>query len=182
MRTVRREPPPSQPMPMAPGADATTVRAPLIQALIPLGLRAVEEALQAEVTPLAGPLYAREATPSGVVRWGTQPGSVYLADQKLPIAVPRVRESAPWRCRWRRTRRCRPRAARMWGSFAACWAGSPVGSTKPPPPCPKRLAWRGPVCRGGSSGPVPGRFSGSKSAGIDDAEWLVLVLDGKLPR
>jgi len=26
----------------------------------------------------------------GVVRWGQQPGSVYLADQKLPIPVPRV--------------------------------------------------------------------------------------------
>jgi len=27
-----------------------------------------------------------------VVRWGQQPGSVYLADQKLPIPVPRVRD------------------------------------------------------------------------------------------
>src|SRR5205823_7794612 len=27
-----------------------------------------------------------------VVRWGQQPGSIYLADQKLPITVPRVRD------------------------------------------------------------------------------------------
>ncbi|MCC7196395.1 MAG: hypothetical protein IT356_12650 [Gemmatimonadaceae bacterium] len=79
-------------MPMAPGADATTVRVALIHApihaLIPLGLRAVEEASQAEVTVLAGPRYAREAAPSGVVRWRAQPGSVCLTDQKLPVAVP----------------------------------------------------------------------------------------------
>ena len=28
----------------------------------------------------------------GVVRWGQQRGSVYLADQKLPVPVPRVRD------------------------------------------------------------------------------------------
>ena len=97
MRTVRRTASTGQPVqPVQPvpveveGATAVTVA--MIQALIPLGLRAVEEVLQAEVTALAGPRYARAETPSAVVRWGAQRGSVYLADEKLPIAVPRVRD------------------------------------------------------------------------------------------
>ena len=40
---------------------------------------------------LAGPRYARADGTPHVVRWGRQPGSVYFADQKLPIQVPRVR-------------------------------------------------------------------------------------------
>lgn len=60
----------------------------LIQALIPLGLQAVGEALDAEVTALAGTRYCRTGGRPGVVRWGQQPGSVYLADQKLPVPVP----------------------------------------------------------------------------------------------
>ena len=63
-----------------------------IRALIPLGLAAVGEALEAEVTALAGPRYARQDGHPTQVRWGRQRGSVYLADQKLPIAVPRVRD------------------------------------------------------------------------------------------
>ena len=66
----------------------------LIQALIPLGLQAVGEALDAEVTALAGTRYCRTGGQAGVVRWGQQRGSVYLADQKLPIPVPRVRDRA----------------------------------------------------------------------------------------
>jgi len=60
----------------------------LIQSLIPYGLKAVEEKLQAEVELVAGKRYqhGKETT-----RWGEQPGSVYLRDQKLPIMVPRVR-------------------------------------------------------------------------------------------
>ncbi|MDE3036222.1 MAG: transposase [Nitrospirota bacterium] len=64
----------------------------LIQALIPLGLQAVAETLEAEVVALAGARYERTRERRGVVRWGQQPGSVYLADQKLPIRVPRVRD------------------------------------------------------------------------------------------
>lgn len=92
MRRVRTKSSTGQPVQAVPGADATAVTVAMIQALIPLGLRAVEEALQAEVAALAGPRYAREATPSAVVRWGAQRGSVYLADQKLPVTVPRVRD------------------------------------------------------------------------------------------
>jgi len=64
----------------------------LIQALIPLGLHAVGEALEAEVGALAGARYRRTGGRPGVVRWGQQPGFVYLADQKLPVPVPRVRD------------------------------------------------------------------------------------------
>ena len=63
----------------------------LIQALIPLGLMAVGDCLKADVARLAGARYRRGDGLAGHVRWGRQRGSVYLADQKLPIQVPRVR-------------------------------------------------------------------------------------------
>ena len=62
----------------------------VIQELIPLGLKAVGEELQREVKELAGKRYQRGGDTS---RWGSQPGSVYLRDQKLPIMVPRVRDT-----------------------------------------------------------------------------------------
>ncbi len=71
--------------------DALDTRIALIQALIPLGLDAVSPLLQEEVTRLAGPRYERKEADQAHRRWGRQPGSVYLADQKLPIQVPRVR-------------------------------------------------------------------------------------------
>jgi len=64
----------------------------LIQALIPLGLRAAGEALTAEVTRLAGPRHSRTERIPGYVRWCRQQGSVYLWDQKLPIRYQRVRD------------------------------------------------------------------------------------------
>jgi transposase-like protein len=63
----------------------------LIQALIPIGLRHVQEVLEEEVKQLAGERYKRDGLP-GYDRWGKQGGSVYLLDQKLPIPVPRVRD------------------------------------------------------------------------------------------
>lgn len=74
--------------------DELDARIALIQALIPLGLKAVEETLQKEVTDLAGERYSREGGQADYNRWGSQPGSVYLADQKIPIQVPRVRDSS----------------------------------------------------------------------------------------
>ena len=71
--------------------DALDTRIALIQALIPLGVAAVGDLLQEEVTRLAGPRYDRKGADQAGRRWGRQPGSVYLADQKLPIQVPRVR-------------------------------------------------------------------------------------------
>jgi len=64
----------------------------MIQALIPLGLRAVHEPLQAEVTALAGARYDRGDDHPEIVRWGKQKGSIFLADQKLSVTVPRVRD------------------------------------------------------------------------------------------
>ena len=48
---------------------------PLIQALIPLGLQAFAEVMQAEVAQLAGPKYSRTGGQPNCVRWGRQPGS-----------------------------------------------------------------------------------------------------------
>lgn len=64
----------------------------VIQALIPLGLQAVEEALRQEVAMLAGPRYARDGGRPGHVRWSRERGSVYLLDQKFPITYQRVRD------------------------------------------------------------------------------------------
>ena len=59
-----------------------------IQALIPLGLQAVEAELQQEVRKLAGARYNRGGE---LKRWGKNSGSVYLGDQKVRVSVPRVR-------------------------------------------------------------------------------------------
>ena len=64
------------------------VRMSVIQDLIPLGLKAVAEELQGEVKRLAGEKYRRGGDHA---RWGSQNGSVYLRDQKVPVRVPRVR-------------------------------------------------------------------------------------------
>lgn len=59
-----------------------------IQMLIPVGLAAVNEALQKEWASLVGARYGR-GKPMGP--WGTNAGSVYLGDQKVRVTVPRVR-------------------------------------------------------------------------------------------
>ena len=64
------------------------VRISVIQELIPLGLRAVAEELQAEFIRLVGEKYSRLGNNA---RWGHQDGSVYLRDQKIPVTIPRVR-------------------------------------------------------------------------------------------
>ena len=79
------------------GTVTTPAALALIQALIPLGLQAVAERLVAEVTALAGPRYARDDAQPDVVRWGAQRGSIFLADQQVPITVPRVRDRAAQR-------------------------------------------------------------------------------------
>lgn len=66
-------------------------RLSLIQELIPLGLLYVEEALQEEVTKLAGQRYVRSN--ESLSRWGANPGSVYVGDNKLAVRVPRVRNT-----------------------------------------------------------------------------------------
>ncbi len=68
------------------------VRATLLQTLIPLGFEAARALIEDEVTALAGPRYARDDGAAHRVRWGRQQGSIYLADQKLALPVPRVRD------------------------------------------------------------------------------------------
>jgi len=63
----------------------------LIQDLIPLALIHVGEVLQEEVRSLAGQRYQRDGD-NGYVRWSRQWGSIYLGDQKVPVAYQRVRD------------------------------------------------------------------------------------------
>ena len=99
MPRVRTKSPVHQSPTSTPSAEPTPVEAnslalSMIQALIPLGLQAVEDVLQQEVLALAGPRYAHADGRPAIARWGSQAGSVFLADQKVPIQVPRVRNRA----------------------------------------------------------------------------------------
>jgi putative transposase len=67
-------------------------RIEMIQALIPLGLEALKEELTKAVDELVGPRYQRGPADRQFYRWGSENGSVYLADQKIPVQVPRVRD------------------------------------------------------------------------------------------
>ena len=66
----------------------------LIRSLVPLGLMHVEELLDEEVTALAGERYARKDAVTGGRRHGSNPGTVDLAGQHVPIRVPRLRRVA----------------------------------------------------------------------------------------
>ncbi|MDE2484219.1 MAG: transposase [candidate division NC10 bacterium] len=76
---------------VAPALNEVDAKVACIQALIPIALTAVEEELTAELTRLAGPKYSRTSGLPGVVRWCRQRGSVYLADQKIPVIYQRAR-------------------------------------------------------------------------------------------
>lgn len=69
---------------------APNVKVELIRDLIPLALLHVRKVLQEEVESLAGRRYARGDGAMGT-RHGSNPGSVVLAGQRIPIRVPRVR-------------------------------------------------------------------------------------------
>ena len=66
----------------------------LIRSLVPLGLMHIEELLDEEVTALAGERYARKDPSVGGRRHGSNPGTVGLAGQRVPIRVPRLRHVA----------------------------------------------------------------------------------------
>ena len=95
-RTVRQIQRKGKRAPRAAVAWATVpevdTRTALIQALIPVGLEAFHAELQRELVSLVGERYVRPGRQPGLVRWTPQAGSIYLADQKLPITVPRVRD------------------------------------------------------------------------------------------
>lgn len=153
----------------------------MIQALIPLGLRAVEDALQQEVTQLAGVRYARSDGHPDVVRWGQQAGSAFLADQKLPLRVPRVRD--------RRAKRELPLAtyqqlqtprALDHGLFRRVLGGLSCREYH-------QAAEAVPEAFGLAKSSVSRRFQRASARELrtlqerrlDDRTWLVLVLDGK---
>jgi transposase-like protein len=66
----------------------------LIRSLVPLGLMHVHELLDQEVTALAGERYTRKEASTCGRRHGSNPGTVGLAGQRVPIRVPRVRSVA----------------------------------------------------------------------------------------
>lgn len=74
--------------------EAPSGEVALLQALIPVAVHRLLEILQREVDGLAGPRYAHDDGVPERVRWGCQRGSVYLGDQKVAVAVPRVRDRA----------------------------------------------------------------------------------------
>lgn len=73
------------------GAMQVDAKAELIRSLIPLGLMAVSQMLETEVSQLAGERYRREGGEAGMTRHGTNPGSVRLAGQRVALRIPRVR-------------------------------------------------------------------------------------------
>lgn len=65
----------------------------LIRSLIPLGLMHVYELLDQEVCALAGERYSRkEDEENKIYRYGSNPGSVRMAGQRVPVRVPRLRK------------------------------------------------------------------------------------------
>lgn len=153
----------------------------MIQALIPLGLQAVNDALQQEVTQLAGQRYARDDGAAHVVRWGKQAGSVFLADQRVPMQVPRVRDRARG-CEVPLTTYAQlqtPRALDQ-GLFRRVLGGLSCREYGP-------AAEAIPEAFGLAKSSVSRRFQRASTRALeqlqerrlDDAEWLVLVLDGK---
>lgn len=69
-----------------------SAKAEMIRALIPLGLMHVEEMLDAEVRALAGERYARKDESLRGRRHGSNPGTVRLGGQRVPMRIPRVRD------------------------------------------------------------------------------------------
>ncbi len=63
----------------------------MIRSLVPLGLMHVHELLDDEVNALAGERYARKDKLERGRRHGSNPGTVGLSGQRVPIRVPRVR-------------------------------------------------------------------------------------------
>ena len=186
MRRVRSKPLTRQSAPVrdAPSPvplDDGSVTLAMIQALIPLGLRAVEDALQQEVRALAGTRYARDDGHPGISRWGTQPGSIFLADQKLALDVPRVRDRIARREVPLPTyQQLQTPRTQDVGLFRRVLGGLSCREYE-------AAAEAVPAAFGLARSSVSRRFIRASAhelrrlqeRRLDDAEWLVLVLDGK---
>ena len=104
----------------------------MIRALIPLGLMHVEELLDEEVKALAGERYARkEATLRGR-RHGSNPGTVGLGGQRVPVRVPRVRSVAGGEIPLRSYEELSPDGAVNELLLRRVLYGSPAGTTSRP--------------------------------------------------
>ena len=69
-------------------------KAEAIRALVPMGLMHVQELLDNEIIELAGARHARKDPSMQGRRHGSNPGTVRLAGQSVPIRVPRVRSAS----------------------------------------------------------------------------------------
>ena len=117
----------------------------LIRSLVPLGLMHVEEVLDEEVTALAGERYARKDASMGGRRHGSNPGTVGLAGQRVPIPA-----SSEIRCG--RMRRC---MARVRNDLLLKRVCTHAATTRPPPRrFPGQSGCRGRRCPGASLRPA----------------------------
>jgi putative transposase len=185
MRRVRRGKKKSQSHDAAPEIalpiDDGSAQLAMVRALIPLGLRAVEEALVAEVDALAGRRYEHQDGGSQVVRWGKQQGSVFIADQKLPITVPRVRDLNENReLALKSYEQFQTPRSNDLGLYRRVVAGISCRDYE-------AAAEAVPEAFGVAKSSVSRRFVRASARSLrslmerrhDDQEWLVLVLDGK---
>jgi putative transposase len=168
-------------IPLDGGTLTTPVRLAMIQALIPLGLKAVEDALRAEVLALASARYRHHDGPAGVVRWGQQAGSIYLADQKVPLTVPRVRDrDAGHEVPLATYQQLQTPRAQDAGLFRRVLGGLSCREYE-------AAAEAVPEAFGLARASVSRRFIQASARelrrlqerSLGDAQWLVLVLDGK---
>jgi transposase-like protein len=65
----------------------------MIRSLVPLGLMHVQELLDEEIDALASGWYHRKGEETRGRRHGSNPGSIPIAGQRVPIRVPRIRST-----------------------------------------------------------------------------------------
>ena len=137
----------------------------MIRALVPLGLMHVQELLDDEVTALAGARHARKEPGVQGRRHGSNPGTVRLAGQRVPMRVPRVRSIAGGEIPLRSYEAAREDGQVNDVLLNGCSTASPAATTRRRlSRSPGRLACRAPRCLGVSSKPVRQR-SGSFRSG-----------------
>jgi len=133
------------------------------------------------VTALAGARYAHADGRVGIARWGSQAGSIFLADQKLPITVPRVRDvHAGTEVPLATYAQLQTPRARDVGLFRRVLGGLSCREYE-------AAAEAVPEAFGLAKSSVSRRFIGASAHALrqfherrhDDRDWLVLLLDGK---
>ena len=71
----------------------TDTKLHLIQHHAKMARLLAEEVLEEEVTGLAGKRHSRKEEGNSLRRWGSNPGSIRIDEEKVPIDVPRVRDT-----------------------------------------------------------------------------------------